>query len=198
MLTWAVADLAAAAASPTTDWLVVAFHHPPYSKGSHDSDIEANNIDMRQYAAPVLEAAGVDVVVSGHSHSYERSMLINGHYGASTTFRSCANVVQSGGGNGPSQNDTYIKPAGFVANAGTVYVVAGSSGWLDPLSPKGPHPAMRTSLSELGSLVLDVSGSALTASFLTDAGVVADSFTIEKQRGYRQRTPTCPSTRRQA
>jgi hypothetical protein len=36
---------------------------------------------MRQYAAPILERYGVDLVLSGHSHNYERSYLLDGHYG---------------------------------------------------------------------------------------------------------------------
>lgn len=37
MLTWLQNDLAA----NTKDWLIAFFHHPPYSKGSHNSDSEA-------------------------------------------------------------------------------------------------------------------------------------------------------------
>ena len=36
---------------------------------------------MRQNALPILEADGVDLVLTGHSHSYERSFLLDGHYG---------------------------------------------------------------------------------------------------------------------
>ena len=35
---------------------------------------------------PLLEAHGVDLVLSGHSHAYERSVLLDGHYGDSSTF----------------------------------------------------------------------------------------------------------------
>ena len=42
MLTWAAADLAAAAVTPGIAWLVVMLHHPPYTNGSHDSDAESD------------------------------------------------------------------------------------------------------------------------------------------------------------
>ena len=42
---------------------------------------------------PALEAAGVDLVLSGHSHSYERSVLMRGHYGDNTTWNSDKHVV---------------------------------------------------------------------------------------------------------
>ena len=58
MMTWLQNDLAA----NTKDWLVAFFHHPPYSKGSHNSDTEAQLIEMRQNALPILESHGVDLV----------------------------------------------------------------------------------------------------------------------------------------
>ena len=85
MLLWLEADLQAT----TQDWIVAFWHHPPYSKGSHDSDTEIQLQEMRQYALPILEAHGVDLMLSGHSHSYERSMLIDGHYGSSSEFGVC-------------------------------------------------------------------------------------------------------------
>ena len=82
MLTWLEADLQANDKS----WLIAFWHHPPYSKGSHDSDTDGRMTDMCQNALPILEQHGVDLVLTGHSHSYERSYLIDGHYGASSTF----------------------------------------------------------------------------------------------------------------
>jgi len=32
-------------------------HHPPYTKGSHDSDIETELVEMRERALPILEDA---------------------------------------------------------------------------------------------------------------------------------------------
>jgi len=37
-------------------WIIAFWHHPPYTKGSHDSDTEGELIDMRQNALPILEA----------------------------------------------------------------------------------------------------------------------------------------------
>ncbi|HKG98586.1 MAG TPA: metallophosphoesterase family protein, partial [Pyrinomonadaceae bacterium] len=82
MATWLRADLA----SSTRQWTIAFWHHPPYSKGSHDSDVETELAEMRANALPILEAYGVDLVLSGHSHSYERSFLIDSHYGSSGNF----------------------------------------------------------------------------------------------------------------
>ena len=40
-------------------------------------------IEMRENVVPILEDYGVDLVLTGHSHAYERSFLIDGHYGIS-------------------------------------------------------------------------------------------------------------------
>ena len=194
MMTWATADLAAAAQTAGIEWLVVLFHHPPYSRGSHNSDTEARLVEMRQYALPILEAAGVDMVLSGHSHSYERSKLVDGHYGKASTFVPCDHVVNGGSGNPAdvsSSGGAYVKPKGFVAHSGTVYVVTGSAGQLEALSTLGPHPVMHTSVSIRGSLVLDVTPTVLSATFVTSTGAQLDKFEVHKQVGYTMTPPSC-------
>ena len=172
MLTWLAADLAATAQA----WIVAYWHHPPYTKGTHDSDTETELIEMRQHVNPILEAAGVDLVLCGHSHVYERSFLLDGHYGDSTTF---APAMKKDGGTGdPAGTGPYRKPAARTPHAGTAYVVAGSGGQLGtgPLN----HPAMLRSYSERGSLVIDVNGGRLDVRFVREDGVVRDSFAIVK------------------
>ena len=172
MLTWLRADLA----STSQPWLIVFFHHPPYSKGSHNSDAETELIEMRQNALPILEDAGVDLVLTGHSHSYERSYLIDGHYGSSGTFTS-AMTIDAGDGS-DTGDGAYRKPAGLAPHAGAVYAVAGSSGKISGGTLN--HPAMVVSLNSLGSMVLDVFDGRLDAVFLDAAGATRDAFTILK------------------
>ena len=178
MLTWLANDLAATA----RPWIVAFWHHPPYSKGSHDSDDTSDSggrmRDMRANALPILEAGGVDLVLTGHSHSYERSFLIDGHYGTSNTFTQAMKIDAGDGrvgGDGP-----YRKPAAIAApHEGAVHTVAGTSG-----STGGgtlDHPVMVTSLNILGSMVVDIAGSRLDARFVSSAGAVLDSFTILKE-----------------
>ena len=173
MLTWLAQDLAATA----QDWIIAYWHHPPYSKGSHNSDTEYQLIDMRQYALPVLEAGGVDLVLCGHSHSYERSFLLDRHYGLSSTL---VDSMKINIGNGrPSGNGAYMKPTlGPAAHEGAVYAVAGSSSQYSGGTLN--HPVMITSLNKLGSLVLDIDGDELDATFIDHTGAALDSFTILK------------------
>lgn len=176
MLTWLAADLAATA----QPWIVAYWHHPPYTKGTHDSDTETELVEMRQHVNPVLEAGGVDLVLGGHSHVYERSFLLDGHYGPSSTF--AAGMKKDGGSGDPAAGGAYRKPAARTPHAGTVYVVAGSGGQLGtgPLN----HPAMFRALAERGSLVVDVDGGRLDARFVRVDGAVRDAFSIVKS-GHR-------------
>lgn len=173
MMQWLKTDLAAT----HQPWLVTLFHHPPYSKGSHDSDEPGDSsdrlIEMRENFLPVLEKAGVDLVLSGHSHVYERSYLIDCHYGESDSLKPSM-IVEKGLG----RETPYRKPLGLVPHAGTVYSVVGSSAYAD----KGPldHPVMAVAKRELGSLLVDVVGNTLTARFITPKGEVLDEYRIVK------------------
>jgi len=176
MLTWAAADIAAT----TQEWIIAFWHLPPYSKGSHDSDnsAEIHMTQMRENALPILEAAGVDLVLSGHSHSYERSFLLEGHYGLSTTL---TNAMKIDDGDGQEGGDGAYKAVYDEANPyqGAVYITAGSSGKIDGGSLD--HPVMvHASLNFLGSLVLDIDDNRLDATFVRSDGSTPDSFTILK------------------
>ena len=179
MMTWLEADLAA----NDKEWVIAFWHHSPYSKGSGDSDELGHSIALRQNAVPLLERYGVDLVLTGHSHSYERSYLIDGHYGLSDTF---TDAMKKNPGDGSAAGDgVYRKPATVGApHAGAVYAVAGTAGKLfyGPLD----HPAMAVSFRTLGSMVLDVNGNRLDAIFLDSIRIgdaidgIRDAFTILK------------------
>ncbi|MBK6989716.1 MAG: fibronectin type III domain-containing protein [Bacteroidetes bacterium] len=179
MATWLTNDLNA----NTQRWTVVYFHHPPYSKGSHNSDTETELIQMRTNIVPILENKKVDLVLSGHSHSYERSMMLKGHFGVESTFNSATMAVNAGSG---------IYPASYTKSSpsfnGTVYAVCGVSGQIGSTSSGWPHNAMySSSVAVYGSLVIDVLGDRLDCKFLTYTGSIFDQFTIQKSG-----TPVAP------
>ena len=173
MMTWLENDLIL----NDKPWVVAYWHHPPYTKGSHNSDTEGRLVDMRQNALPILEMYGVDLVLSGHSHSYERSYLIDGHYGISTTFSS-ANQIDAGDGSETGDGAYQKLDAIAVPHAGAVFAVAGASGKISGGALN--HPAMVVNLNVLGSMVLDFNDNRLDAVYLNSSGVVADEFTILK------------------
>ena len=182
MMQWLKADLAAT----PRDWIIAFFHHPTFTKGTHDSDKDTDSggrmNDMRAIFLPVLEAGGVDVILTGHSHTYERSPLLDGHYGKSPTFDAAAHVKQKG--NGRADGDgVYLKPRARAKHAGEVSVVTGSAGHAGSLTKPPPlnHPAMIVSYNEPGSTVIDIDGLRLDLSFLNDQGIKRDWFTIQKK-----------------
>jgi hypothetical protein len=59
------------------------------------------------------------MVFAGHSHSYERSFLLNGHYGLSSTL-SQDMKKDAGSGREDSADGAYQKPAGLSSFQGAV------------------------------------------------------------------------------
>ena len=173
MWNWLQQDLDA----NTNEWLVAFWHSPPYTKGSHNSDNRNDNngnmIDMRTNFVSLLESYGVDLVLSGHSHIYERSYLMHGHYGFSTSLQ--PTMVRDRGSGQSGDTGPYIKAPD---NSGAVYIVAGSSGWATFRT--GHHPIMFYDALVLGSLVIDVDGNRMDVKFLRETGAIDDHFTILK------------------
>ena len=179
MARWLKADIEKTKA----EWLIAYFHHPPYTKGSHDSDKEGQLIEMREHIMPILEGGGVDIVFTGHSHIYERSMLIDGAYQTPTTAKG---VILDDGDGGPKGDGAYRKSKGLVPHNGTIQVVAGHGG--TRVSRKGTMPIMRKILVENGSVLVSVQGDTLSAKMLNLDATVRDSFAITK-KGVIEHTP---------
>ena len=181
MLNWLQADLSGTA----QEWVIAYFHHPPYTKGTHDSDSAADSggrhVDMREDVLPILEAGGVDLVLGGHSHIYERSYPLLGAYGYGTfpnfatpdfgTLFSNGNILETGDGD-PSGNGAY--------QTGPVYVVAGHGGKSVAATFGGAHPVMVFSEALFGSVLLDINGSILTVQNVRSTGAITDTFSINK------------------
>ena len=169
MAQWLENDLAATA----QEWVIVYFHHSLYTKGTHDSDSESDLVQLRQNIVPILEANGVDLVLNGHSHVYERSFLLDGHYGLSSTLTPSMKID---GGDGREDGTGAYRKNGL--GRGVVYTIAGSSG--QALGGPLNHPAHFISINELGSVIIDVSSNRLDALFLNSSGVSRDHYTLLK------------------
>ena len=66
-------------------WKIVYLHRPPYSSGNHGSDTS-----LRRVLSPIVEKHGVQLVLAGHDHDYERMKPQGG----------VSYVVTGGGGRG--------------------------------------------------------------------------------------------------
>ncbi|KAL9268632.1 Purple acid phosphatase 18-like protein [Drosera capensis] len=89
---WLKADLAAVDRS-RTPWLLALFHVPWYnSNGAHQGEGDV----MMAVIEPLLYAAGVDIVLAGHVHAYERSTRV---YDGKTDSCGAVHITVGDGGN---------------------------------------------------------------------------------------------------
>ncbi|NIP34334.1 MAG: hypothetical protein GWN18_05275, partial [Thermoplasmata archaeon] len=179
MTNWLLRDLA----RNDSEWLIAFWHHPPYTKGTHDSDVEDQLIEMREVMLPILEDNGVDLVLAGHSHIYERSMLLDRAYSTPTTANG---VILDDGDGHPEGDGAYRKSAHQHPHEGTVAVVAGNGKGARRL---GLSPVHRVSIVEVGSVLMDLEGDTMTVRMLNSAGVVRDEFQIVKRGEIDPPTP---------
>lgn len=161
-------------------WVVAYWHHPPYTMGSHNSDKETELVKIRENFIRILERYGVDLILCGHSHVYERSRLMNGHFGMEASFDSVKNNLSTSSAtyDGSANACPYIKDA---TNKGTVYVVTGSAGAQGGQQTTYPHNAMFYSYNQLGGAsMLEVEGNKLELKFISADGQIRDHFTMMK------------------
>ena len=189
-ITWLKKDLAAAHTDNTIKWIVAFWHHPPYSRGTHNTDTAADLIEIRQNIIPILEQYRVDLVMNGHSHVYERSGLMRGLVGDGNTYNpatnrpaDAANAKTTGKFDGSANSCFYVKNSKIplTQHEGTVYVVNGSGGAGGNVQATWPHPAMVTAYNTKGvSMYLEVDGGRLDAKAIDEDGKIIDQFTIYK------------------
>ncbi len=174
-VTWIKEDLEQL--NPSSTWVVAYWHHPPYTMGSHNSDREKDLIAIREQFIPILERYGVDLIICGHSHVYERSDLMNGNYGMENTFDSKRQT------HGKTSSSPLIFRKRSLREKGTVYVVSGSAGQLGGKQASFPHAAMPFSDADHGGAsLLEVKGNKLDFKWICADGTIRDSFSIVKSK----------------
>jgi len=151
---FAEADLSASRAP----WKIVMFHHPPYSSGEHGSSKKMRELN------PLFEETGVDLVLTGHDHNYERTHPLKG-----------GEVVPEG------------------TPGAVTYVVAGSGGaTLRKLVGAAPEwSAVRDNVN-YGFMAFEIDGGTLNARFINSEGQVVDSFTLQKSIPEPPMPPSAP------
>jgi hypothetical protein len=73
-LAWLEKTLRQASVDKSVDWIVAVMHQPAMST----SDAQGSDLGIRQNWMPLFYKYGVDFVLAGHDHDYERSFLVNG------------------------------------------------------------------------------------------------------------------------
>ncbi|HEY0813173.1 MAG TPA: metallophosphoesterase family protein [Pseudonocardia sp.] len=110
---WLANELRTSRADPDIDWIVVCMHQVVISTADR-----ANGADLgvREHWVPLFDRYGVDLVVCGHEHHYERSHPIRGQQPTDTRTPI------------PTQTTTDVLDTG----KGTVHMVIGSGGTSSP------------------------------------------------------------------
>jgi hypothetical protein len=162
-------------------WIIAYWHHPPYTMGSHNSDKEQELVHIRENFIRILERYGVDLIICGHSHDYERSKLMKGHYGMDSTFNASFLLSHSSAlYDGTPNSCPYVKDsaAGY---PGTVYIVSGSAGQLGGKQKTYPHDALPFADADHGGAgMLEIRGNRLDWKWICADGQIRDHFTFFK------------------
>jgi hypothetical protein len=195
-LRWLERELASARSDPGIDWIVVFVHFPVMSTAG------GSDLGVRQTFQPLWDRYGVDLVLTGHSHDYERMYLTRGVEAGSATLQphvvdtglddldtrrgSMHVVVGSGGVSIPTP--TYSRDAMTAQpNAG----VTGESG--GTTNEPAPYSAVRLPQYPYGFVAVDVDPGTtpggttkLHVTFyptpLAGSTSAADSFTLRRPR----------------
>lgn len=154
-LAWLEQDLAAS----TKRWKFVYFHKPPYSAGYLNLDgarFDLADVSVRRNLSPLFELYGVDIVFSGHSHSYERTFPISQDL----------TVDQF-------QDPDYVNPSG------PIYIVTGGGG--GTILGLDSSPFNATALPKHHFVEIALIGNELKGRVMEPRGLLIDEFSILKQ-----------------
>lgn len=164
LLDWVVADLAASSAR----WKIVYGHHP--LAGVPDKP-ESPAGNYYQQVVNRLKAAGVDLFMTGHSHTYSWTYPLKGQVEGVATFADHGDHDHFHAGEGLTQ---------LVSGMGGAGIRAGDYGQF-PFVAAG-FSASTAVAARLGFSKIDVTPNALTVSYIAaDDGSVIDAFTVEKE-----------------
>ncbi|MCZ1019970.1 metallophosphoesterase family protein [Streptomyces noursei] len=123
---WLERELKAARGNAGIDWIVVFMHHPMISSSRSGS---GSDVGIRTAWGPLFDAYGVDLVLCGHEHYYERSLPVRGampneartpvpvstRTDVADTGKGTVHMIIGGGGNfATTQDDLFQEPKGRV------------------------------------------------------------------------------------
>ncbi|HYJ02555.1 MAG TPA: metallophosphoesterase, partial [Nitrososphaeraceae archaeon] len=179
-------DLAAASQNQNIDWIIVYFHKPMYSSPSSCSSCSGES-SLRDIYHPLFDQYGVDLVLEGHTHDYQRSFPIKFNPNSKSN---------------PSITDTnknnYIFPANPTSTHGQIHLIVGTAGvnFHSLKTPLKPYFVYGQS-KEFGFLNIDIqnNGQTLVGKFLSNErspSTPLDQFTITKSGSSSPpQPPTC-------
>ena len=132
---WLERTLKAASQDSGVDWIIVQMHQDALSSSRYGNGSDKG---IRETWLPLFDRYGVDLVLCGHDHDYERSWPVRGcnhHVGRDALTGTTVDTLQpqpvanAGAGHGP-----------FDTRLGTVHLILGGGGTSSPLDAYGTNP----------------------------------------------------------
>jgi hypothetical protein len=132
---WLQSTLMAASKDPAIDWIIVQMHQDALSSSKNGNGSDKG---IREAWLPLFDRYGVDLVLCGHDHDYERSWPVRG----------CNHHVGRDAISGATVDTLQPKPvitenpsnAPFDTSLGTVHFILGGGGTSAPLDAYGINP----------------------------------------------------------
>lgn len=164
-------DLTKTKTNSSIDWIIVYYHQPMYTSMSHHEGLET----FRNLYHSLFNEYGVDLVVQGHIHNYQRTypLIYNSESPSNPTITQ-STILR----NGDNKENMYVDPEG------TIFAIVGTGGQeLHGLDAKAYFTAKQ--LEEHGFLELEFkttnNGKSIVGQFYSnDDNIIKDKFIIEK------------------
>jgi predicted phosphodiesterase len=150
-------DLLLTKANKNIDWTIVFFHIPFYS-----SD-ESYTTNMRRTYHPVFDEFGVDLVLQGHSHNYQRSYpLIYNDVTHSEPIVSDKEQFRYGDPDGP------------------IFVIVGTGG--ESVKHLSNRYFLAKTYEGYGCINVEISGKSMNVEYYSDTNNPIDKFSVTKNQ----------------
>jgi hypothetical protein len=144
------------------EWKIVMFHDDIYGSGHHAG--ESSMINLRKDLVPLFDSYGIDMVLTGHDHSYSRSHIMLGDT--------------------PQLDQQYNSSGAVIDPEGTVYFTLNSSSgskYYNIITPRADYVAHQSQLNVPSFSHVTINGYTLTIdTYRTDTMNQTDSFSIVK------------------
>jgi predicted phosphodiesterase len=165
-------DLAKALSNSNIEWIIVYMHKPMYNSGRSVAEGPVTGIaGIREKYHPLFDQYGVDLVLAGHTHTYERSYPLK--YNESSPSTPIITNNSKGSYNDPQ---------------GEIFITAGTAGQSSYSFNKIYY--IVTQSERFGFLDIDIAGNKLVGTFYSNRksfeqlssseGSVRDQFSITK------------------
>lgn len=165
---YVVSDLSKASTNKNVDWIVVIMHKIMYTSPTKCSSCPGIS-DLRKAYHPLFDKYGVDLILQGHAHDYQRTYPLQ--YNQKDNAK-------------PIVTDK--NPGKYIDPKGEIYVIVGTGGVnFHALKSKSPFVSVQHD-KRFGHLDLDVTSDKTTnifkGKFIGNDGKIMDQFSIVNHR----------------